>query len=137
MRKHEKRAVEDGVLFDASHGFLPGEADRNLPTREDGKVRDLVVPVATLIGVTVFLALRIGITGTEGAITPMQVLANTDVIISLFYGGLIACAVAGAMLLLKRTPANQVARAGLAGIRSMLVGAAGLFLRSEERGVGE
>ena len=34
----------------------------------------------------------------------MQVLANTDVIISLFYGGLIACAVAGAMLLLKGHP---------------------------------
>jgi tetracycline resistance efflux pump len=128
MRKHERRAVEEGELVDTSHGPVPGEADRNLPTREDGKVRDLVVPVATLIGVTVFLALWIGITGTEGAITPMQVLANTDVIISLFYGGLAACAVAGAMLLLKRTPANQVARAGLAGIRSMLVAAAVLFL---------
>jgi tetracycline resistance efflux pump len=32
------------------------------------------------------------------------------------------------MLLLKRTPANQVASAGLAGIRSMLVAAAVLFL---------
>jgi tetracycline resistance efflux pump len=84
--------------------------------------------VVTLIGVTVFLALWIGISNTDGAITPMQVLANTDVIISLFYGGLIACAVAGAMLLLKRTPVNHVARAGLSGIRSMLVAAAVLFL---------
>src|ERR687897_505769 len=128
MRKHERRAVEEEELVDASHGPVPGEADRNLPTREDGKVRDLVVPVATLIGVTVILALWIGISNTEGAITPMQILANTDVIISLFYGGLIACAVAGAMLLLKRTPADQVASAGLAGIRSMLVAAAVLFL---------
>jgi tetracycline resistance efflux pump len=128
MRKHERRAVEEGELVDTSHGPVPGEADRDLPTREDGKVRDLVVPVATLIGVTVILALWIGISNAEGAITPMQVLANTDVIISLFYGGLIACAVAGAMLLLKRTPANQVATAGLAGIRSMLVAAAVLFL---------
>jgi tetracycline resistance efflux pump len=128
MRKHERRAVEEGELVDTSHGPVPGEADRDLPTREDGKVRDLVVPVATLIGVTVFLALWIGVSNTEGAITPMQVLANTDVIKSLFYGGLIACAVAGAMLLLKRTPANQVARAGLAGIRSMLVAAAVLFM---------
>jgi tetracycline resistance efflux pump len=128
MRKHERRAVEEGELVDTSHGPVPGEADRDLPTREDGKVRDLVVPVATLIGVTVILALWIGISNAEGAITPMQVLANTDVIKSLFYGGLIACAVAGAMLLLKRTPANQVASAGLAGIRSMLVAAAVLFL---------
>src|SRR5919107_6195013 len=128
MRKHERRAVEEGELVDTSHGPVPGEADRNLPTREDGKVRDLVVPVATLIGVTVFLALWIGISNTEGAITPMQILANTDVIISLFYGGLIACVVAGAMLLLKRTPADQVATAAVSGARSMLLAAAVLIL---------
>jgi tetracycline resistance efflux pump len=64
MRKHERRAVEEGALFDASHGPVPGEADRNLPTREDGKVSDLVLPVATLIGVTVVLALWIGISNT-------------------------------------------------------------------------
>jgi tetracycline resistance efflux pump len=128
MRKHEERAVEDGVLVDTSHGAVPGEASRDLPTREDGKVRDLMLPVATLIGVTLLLALWIGISGTEGAITPMQVLANTDVIKSLFYGGLAACVLSGVMLLLKRTPANQVARAGVSGIKSMLMAAAVLFL---------
>ena len=128
MRKHERRAVEEGELVDTSHGPVPGEASRNLPTREDGKVRDLMLPVATLIGVTIILALWIGITGTEGALTPMQILANTDVIIALFYGGLIACAVAGAMLLLKRTPVSQVGRAALSGIRSMLLAGAVLFL---------
>src|SRR3712207_1120723 len=128
MRRHERRALEEGELVDTSHGPVPGETDRNLPTREDGRVSDLVLPVATLIGVTVILALWIGISGTEGAITPMQVLANTDVIISLFYGGLAACALSGAMLLSKRTPANQVAKAGLSGISSMLLAAALLFL---------
>jgi tetracycline resistance efflux pump len=82
----------------------------------------------TLIGVTVIGALWIGISNTDGAITPMQILANTDVILSLFYGGLAACVLSGVMLLLKRTPANQVARAGLSGIRSMLMAAAVLFL---------
>src|SRR3712207_2833458 len=76
MRKHERRAVEEGELVDTSHGFVPGEANRNLPTREDGKVRDLVLPVATLIGVTLILALWIGISNIDGAITPMQILAN-------------------------------------------------------------
>src|ERR687897_2883693 len=128
MRKHERRAIEEGVLVDTSHGAVPGEADRDLPTRKDGRVSDLVVPVATLIGVTVIGAVWIGISNIQGAITPMQILANTDVIISLFYGGLVACAVSGAMLLLKRTPANQVATAGLSGIRSMLLAAAVLFL---------
>jgi tetracycline resistance efflux pump len=128
MRKHERRAVEEGAVVDASHGPVPGEASRNLPTREDGKVRDLMLPVATLIGVTVILALWIGISNAEGAITPMQILANTDVIKSLFYGGLAACVLSGAMLLLKRTPVSQVARAGLSGVRSMLMAAAVLFL---------
>jgi tetracycline resistance efflux pump len=128
MRKHEKRAMEEGVLVDTSHGTVPGEADQDLPMQEDGKVRDLVLPVATLIGVTVFGALWIGISNTDGAITPMQILANTDVIISLFYGGLIACLLSGAMLLLKRTPVSHVATAGLSGARSMLFAAAVLFL---------
>ena len=128
MRKHERRAVEEGEVVDTSHGFVPGEANRNLPTREDGKVRDLVLPVATLIGVTLILALWIGISNTDGAITPMQILANTDVIISLFYGGLAACVLSGAMLLLKRTPANRVATAAVSGARSMLLAAAVLFL---------
>lgn len=128
MRKHERRAVEDGILVDDSHGPVPGETDQDLPMREDGRVIDLVLPVATLIGVTVIGALWIGVSNTDGAITPMQILANTDVIISLFYGGLAACVLSAAMLLLKGTPANQVATAGLAGIRSMLIAAAVLFL---------
>jgi tetracycline resistance efflux pump len=76
MRKHEERAIEDGVLVDTSHEAVPGEADQNLPTRKDGGVSDLVVPVATLIGVTVIGALWIGISNTEGAIAPLQILAN-------------------------------------------------------------
>jgi tetracycline resistance efflux pump len=128
MRKHEERALEEGVLVDTSHGAVPGEADQDLPMQEDGKVRDLVLPVATLIGVTVIGALWIGISNTDGAITPMQILANTDVIISLFYGGLIACLLSGAMLLLTRTPVSHVATAGLSGARSMLFAAAVLFM---------
>jgi tetracycline resistance efflux pump len=128
MRKHERHAIEDGVLFDETRGAVPGEANRSLPTRGDGKVSDLVLPVLTLIGVTVILALWIGITGTDGAITPMKVLANTDVIISLFWAGVAACVLSAAMLLMKRTPAGQVAKAGLSGVVSMLTAGAVLFL---------
>ncbi len=128
MRKHEERALEEEVLVDTSHGAVPGEADQDLPMQEDGKVRDLVLPIATLIEVTVFGALWIRISNTDGAITPMQILANTDVIISLFHGGLIACLLSGAMLLLKRTPVSHVTTAGLSGVRSMLFAAAVLFM---------
>ena len=128
MRKDETRAVQDGVLWDESHGPVPGEMDRNLQQRSDGRVSDLVLPIATLIGVTLFLALWIGITATEGSLTMMQVLANTDVIISLFYGGIAACVVSAAMLLMKRTPPSQVGRATWAGIVSMLGAGAVLSL---------
>lgn len=128
MRKHEKRAVEEGVLFDSSRGSVPGEADRALPSREDGKVIDLILPVITLIGATVIGTILIGIARTEGAITPMRLLANTDVILALFYGGAITCVLSGARLLLKRIPVSHVARAVLSGVRSMLTAAAVLFL---------
>ena len=69
MRKHEERAIRDGVLWDDSRGNVPGEADPTLQQRSDGRVRDLLVPVATLIGATLAIALWIGITGTDGALT--------------------------------------------------------------------
>lgn len=143
MRKHETRAVREGELWDASRGGVPGEADPSLQRRSGGRVIDLLLPVATLMGVTLAIALWIGITGTEGALTPMQVLANTDVILALFWGGLVACLVAVAMLFIKRTPGSQVARATWSGFISMLTAAAVLFLAwvtaeiISELGIGE
>ncbi len=128
MRKHEERAVQEGVLYDASRGGVAGEADRTLEQRSDGRVADLLLPIATLIGVTVAFALWIGITGTEGELTALDVLANTDVIKSLFYGGLAACAVSIAILLKKRTPGGQIGKASVSGFASMLTAAAVLFL---------
>ena len=88
MRRHERRAIEDAELYDPSHGDVPGETGENLPAREDGRVSDLIVPVLTLIGVTVAGALYLGITRTEGGLTALAVMENTDVILALFYGGL-------------------------------------------------
>jgi len=120
--------VQEGVLYDASRGGVAGEADTRLEQRNDGRVSDLLLPIATLIGVTVALAVWIGVTGTEGELTALDVLANTDVIKSLFYGGLAACAVAVAILLKRRTPGSQVGKAAVSGFVSMLTAAAVLFL---------
>ena len=128
MRGHEERAVRDGVLVDDSRGGVPGETDRTLQQRSDGRVSDLMLPILTLVGVTVALALWIGITGTEGELTAMEVLANTDVIKSLFYGGLAACILSAAMLLMRGTAASRVAHASWSGIVSMLTAAAVLSL---------
>lgn len=128
MRRHERLAAEEGILVDTSRGSVPGEASRDLPTRDDGKVSDLILPVVTLIGTTIIGTLWIGIARTDGPITPIQVLTNTDVILALFYGGLATFILTGARLLLKKIPANQVGRATLSGIKSMLTAVAVLFL---------
>jgi tetracycline resistance efflux pump len=143
MRRHERTAVDDGVLFDASRGAPPGEADRNLQARADGRVGDLLWPVVVLTGVTVVCAVGIGIARTDGPLGPMQILANTDVIVSLFVGVVAACLLAAGTLLLRRTPGALVGRAAVSGLRSMLVAAAVLFLAwvtagvISELGIGE
>jgi tetracycline resistance efflux pump len=143
MRRHEQVAVDDGVLFDSSRGPVPGEADRNLQARSDGRVGDLLWPVLVLTGVTVACALWIGIAGTDGPITAMEILANTDVIFSLFVGVVVACLLSAATLLLRRTPGALVGRAAVSGLRSMLTAAAVLFLAwvtagvISELGIGE
>ena len=143
MRRHERRAIEDAELYDPSHGAVPGETGQNLPIREDGRVSDLIIPVLTLIGVTVAGALYLGISRTEGALTALAVMENTDVILALFYGGLAASAVAGARLLLRGTPPAQVGRAALVGLRSMITAVMVVFLAwvtaeiISELGIGE
>jgi tetracycline resistance efflux pump len=142
MRRHEERAVEQGLLVDASKGSVPGEASGDLPARDDGTVGDLVWPVVTLVGVTVAMALWLGITRTEGSVTAMQILTNTDVIFSLAVAVVVATAVALAKML--RKGSGDLAPKGfVTGIKSMVPAAGMVFLAwitaeiMGELGVGE
>lgn len=143
MRRHERAAVEDGLLVDHSRGPVPGETDTTLEARGDGRVGDLLWPVLVLTGVTVVCAVWIGIAGTEGPLGPMEILTNTDVIVSLLVGVVAACVLSTGTLLARRTPGALVGRATVAGLRSMLVAAAVLFLAwvtagvISELGIGE
>jgi tetracycline resistance efflux pump len=128
MRRHDELATERGVLFDDSHGPIPGEMSHDLPTGDNGRVGDLLLPVLTLIGITVAGALWLGISNTDGPLTTMGVLENAEVIKALFYGGLAACAVAGVRLLMRRTPLSLMGKATLSGMKSMLTAVAVVFL---------
>jgi tetracycline resistance efflux pump len=128
MRRHDELATDQGVLFDSSRGQVPGQTDQNLPSRDDGKVIDLVLPILVLVAVTVAGALWLGISATDGPLSVMQILANTDVILALFYGGLIACVVSGARLLARGTPVSQVGRSALTGLKSMVTAVLVVFL---------
>jgi len=142
MRRHEERAVEEGVLVDASKGNVPGEASGDLPARSDGRVGDLVWPVVILIGVTVVLALWLGITRTEGSVTAMRILANTDVIFSLAAAVVVATAVA-LVRVLSKASGDLAPKGFVTGIKSMIPAAGMLFLAwmtaeiMGELGVGE
>jgi tetracycline resistance efflux pump len=143
MRRHELAAIEDGLLVDHSRGPVPGEADPTLEARGDGRVGDLLWPVLVLTGVTLICAVWLGIANTEGPLSPMEILANTDVIISLLIGVVTACLLTTGRLLARRTPGELVGRAAVAGLRSMLVAAVVLFLAwvtagvISELGIGE
>jgi tetracycline resistance efflux pump len=143
MREHERAAVEDGLVVDTTRGPVPGETDRTLVARGDGRVGDLLSPVLVLTGVTVMCAGWLGIANTDGPVTPMEILANTDVIVSLLAGVVAACLLSAGKLLARRTPAELIGRATVAGLRSMLVAAVVLFLAwvtagvISELGIGE
>jgi tetracycline resistance efflux pump len=128
MRRHDELAVEEGILVDTSKGPVPGETDQNLPTRDDGRIIDLVLPILTLIGVTVGGALWLGISATDGPLSIMTILANTDVILALFYAGLIATVVSGARLFVRRTPVSHIGKATLSGLKSMVTAVVVVFL---------
>jgi tetracycline resistance efflux pump len=143
MRRHEERAVTEGLLWDETRGKVPGEISRTLRQRDDGRPLDLLVPVVTLVVVTIVIAVWMGVAATEGAVTVREVLANTDVILALFYAGIIACAVAAVMLLVKRTRLPQLGRAAAVGAGSMWTAVVVVFLAwvtaeiISELGIGE
>lgn len=118
MKKHERRALEDGILFDSSKLGVPGETGDQLDELT-GRVRDLVLPIVILVAATIVFMV---ITGAQNAetVTVLSVFAETDVSASLVYGGLIGLAVAFILTLTKKPKSSMVGKAGAAGIKAMM-----------------
>ncbi|MDQ0219779.1 Na+/H+ antiporter NhaC family protein [Peribacillus cavernae] len=135
MRRDEKRAIEEGVLFDTSRGKIPGADNSKLPTRKDGKMADLLLPVLTLILVTIIASIWIGSSSTEGTTSAMELLKNTDVILALVYGGLLANIVSLTRLFIKKTPGNDIITSVLSGIKTTLPSVMILFLALVTAGI--
>jgi tetracycline resistance efflux pump len=95
MKGHQLKAAL-GELFSHDKGPVPGEITK-IPQDENGHVRDLVIPILTLIIATVVFIIILGVLGTHTAglpITVMRILENTDVAIALVLGagmGLLSC----------------------------------------------
>lgn len=97
MKTHQLKAAL-GELFSHDKGPVPGEISK-IPQDENGHVRDLVIPILTLIIATVGSIILLGVLGTKTAgqsLTAMRILENTDVAIALVLGagmGLLSCVI--------------------------------------------
>lgn len=124
MKKHEKRAWETGELYDSSKSN-PGDLQGNFPENNYGKVTDLVLPIITLIVVTLFTMFWTGYQHSGFELNLFVIFENTDVPFSLLIGGLTATILA-IVLYVRQFKTNPEANIGLVwkalvtGISSML-----------------
>ncbi|MET3576357.1 Na+/H+ antiporter NhaC family protein [Bhargavaea ullalensis] len=127
MRKHEIRAVETGELYDPSKA-IPGELKEEFPVHNHGRVIDLVLPIVTLVAVTVGGMLFTGYRGSMaefGRADIWTIFEMTDVPVALLSGGLAGVLVA-ALLYITQMKKNETARmsyvgtAFISGIKAMM-----------------
>ncbi|MFJ7827508.1 Na+/H+ antiporter NhaC family protein [Psychrobacillus sp. NPDC096623] len=124
MKKHEKLAKETGVLFDPNKSN-PGDLQGNFPENNYGKVNDLILPIFSLIVVTLFSMFWTGYQASGKVMNIFVVFENTDVPFSLFIGGLVSTVLAILLYTrqFKRNPkanAGLIGKAVISGINSML-----------------
>ncbi|TQR18387.1 Na+/H+ antiporter NhaC family protein [Psychrobacillus vulpis] len=124
MKKHETRARETGQLFDPNKPN-PGVLQGNFPENKYGKVTDLVLPIVTLVVVTLFSMFWTGYQLSGKELNPFTIFENTDVPLSLLIGGLSATILA-ILLYLRQFKSNPNASFALiwkalySGISSMI-----------------
>lgn len=127
MRKHERRAIEKGELFDPNKE-VPGELKEEFPVHNNGRVIDLVIPIVTLVAVT-FGAMML--TGYRGSVAEYgrsdiwTIFEMTDVPVSLLAGGIAGVLVA--LILFMTQPgkgdfrkSDFIVPAFTSGIRAMM-----------------
>lgn len=116
MKDHQLRA-NLGQLFSHAKGPVPGEISK-IPLIKDGHVRDLLIPIATLIISTFMCMILLGIYHLQQAHVPvetMKIFEYTDVALSLVLGAALAlcsCVVLGAQDHLKWADYSLIIRMG-------------------------
>lgn len=108
MARHEA-AARSGVLFDASKGLPPGEAEA-LPVSSRGTVCDLLLPIVTLVLATVGCMVWSGAVQLQAAgeaFTLLKAFEHTDVGGSLVRGGAAALLCSMVLALRLRLPWRQ------------------------------
>ena len=120
MRTHELRALQ-GELYDVSKGAPMGMSE-DIKEHDNGKVRDLIVPILVLIVATVSAMLYTGgqaLAADGQAFSLLGAFESTDVTRSLVAGAVISLIVTFLLLIGRKIPAGDYGRATWAGIRAM------------------
>ncbi|SIS43805.1 Na+/H+ antiporter NhaC family protein [Salimicrobium flavidum] len=120
MKKHEERAEQSGELTDPKHKDIPGDLNDEFKPHDNGKIIHLLLPIIVLVVVTVGMMIITGIQGTEGSADILSTFANTNVNISLFYGGLIAAITAAVMYMTLPSEKSGLEKVLWEGIKAML-----------------
>ncbi|MEK4025852.1 Na+/H+ antiporter NhaC family protein [Sporosarcina sp. FSL W7-1283] len=123
MKKHEDRAVNEGLLYDPKKE-IPGELKEEFPEHSYGKVRDLVAPIVTLIVVTLGMMVYTGYQ-EAGVFDIWAIFENTDVPKSLVVGGVTATLLAMFLYVLqmkvnKTASVSWMGRAFISGLKAMM-----------------
>lgn len=123
MKKHEDRAANEGELYDPAKE-IPGELKEEFPEHSYGKVRDLVLPIVSLIVITLGMMIYTGYM-EAGVFDIWAIFENTDVPKSLVIGGT-AATVLAMVLYMMQMKENETAsyswmrRAFVSGIKAMM-----------------
>jgi len=123
MKKHERRAIETGEVFDPAKD-IPGQLKEDFPVHSHGKVTDLILPIVTLVVATVSAMIWTGYQNA-GVFDIWAIFENTDVPKSLVLGGSTGAAVSIVLYLLQfgkneTASRNNLAKGIWSGIQSMI-----------------
>ncbi|MEK4486864.1 Na+/H+ antiporter NhaC family protein [Psychrobacillus sp. FSL H8-0484] len=124
MKKHEKRALETGQLFDMEK-TNPGDLQGDFPENNYGKVIDLVLPIISLVVVTLLAMFWTGYNLSGREFNLLVIFENMNVPFSLLIGGLTASTLSILLYLrqFKTNPGANISnvwKALVTGVNSML-----------------
>ncbi|WP_153465287.1 Na+/H+ antiporter NhaC family protein [Sediminibacillus terrae] len=120
MKTHENRAMENGELTDPERGEIAGDLEQSFAANESGRIYHLIIPILLLIAGTVAFMIGTGMDNTDGPADVLDVFANTDVNLSLFWGGLIAALGAAILYSVQDSSKTKIGKVFLEGIKAML-----------------
>ncbi|GGB10324.1 Na+/H+ antiporter NhaC family protein [Agarivorans gilvus] len=120
MRQHES-AAEQGQLFDAEKGTPAGSVNHDFEA-DNGSPLGLVLPIVilTLVTFSSFVITGAAALEQEQNFTLLAALENTDVTISLVYGGIVGLLISGLFAIRQRLSLAQVGKAVYLGFKAML-----------------